>query len=284
MERQAPPLRRALGLTVLAGTLAACASLAPRPEEAPAQDDPAWLLPHVARALAAGPRAAVLEGRASQYSDAGAIKGKVELLVDRTLGFRMTGLSPTDDVLSVVASSADAFVAFARGGDVCHVGTPCPSNVARFASVPLDPLALAGVLLGRPPLLEAAPTSAPPADSMRWDGEAGAWAFTRTLGAWQQTLWLARDRVLRVRLAEGGRVRVDARYGDFLATPEGEVPRRLAFALARGDTDLRIDLSHVDVTPDLTPAAFTAPCPAGMVVDPLPCEPSPPSPEPGVTP
>lgn len=284
MERQAPPLRRPLGLAALACALTACASLAPRPAEAPAEDDPTWLSPRLARVLAAGPRAAVLEGRASQYGDAGVIKGKVELLLDRALGFRMTGLSPTDDVLSVVASSQTAFVAFARGGAVCHVGPPCPSNVARFASVPLGPLDLAAVLLGRPPLLAEGPP--PSQDALRWDGEAVAWAFTRTLGAWQQTLWLApsRDRVLRVRLAEGGRVRVDVRYADFIATPEGDVPRRLAFSLARGDTDLRLDLSRVDIAPDLAPAAFTASCPAGMAVDTLPCEPSLSPLAPGVTP
>lgn len=285
MERQAPPLN-APGVLALAASvgllLAGCATSAPRPADAPEGDDAAWLLPRLSRVLAEGPRQAVLEGRASQYSEAGALKGKVELLVDRSAGFRMTGLSPTDDVLSVVASSEAAFVTFARGGGVCHVGRPCPSNVARFASVPLRPLDLAAVLLGRPPLLS--PGGEVP-DSLRWDGEARAWVFTRSAGRWQQSLWLsaAHDRVLRTRLTEAGRARVDVRYSDFRVTPAGDVPRRLAFSLARDDTDLRIDLSQVDVAPGLDASAFTATCPAGMLVEPLPCLEDL-NPEPGVTP
>jgi hypothetical protein len=180
------------------------------------------------------------------------------------------------------AGTKRAFVTFARGGGVCHVGRPCPSNVARFASVPLRPLDLAAVLLGRPPLLSPLGEVA---DSLGWDGEARAWVFTRTAGTWQQRLWLsaAHDRVLRTRLSEAGRARVNVRYSDFGATPAGDVPRRLAFSLARDDTDLRIDLSRVDVAPGLEASAFTATCPAGMAVEPLPCLEDV-NPEPGETP
>ncbi len=276
MEREAPPLRApSLTLAVVAlaaASMAACASIAPRPPEAPAADDAAWLWPRLAAALADGPRQAVLEGRASQYGDAGALKGKIELLVDRDRGFRMTGLSPTDDVISVAASSEEAFVAFTRGGDLCHVGRPCPSNVARFASVGLAPRELAAVLLGRPPLLVGG-AAVEPGDAMRWDGEARAWVFERAVGDETQSLWLApsKPRIVRARLRRGGRTVVDVRYGDFVATAAGDVPRRLTLALARGDTDLRIDISHLDAQPGLSAEAFSPPCPLGMVQDELPC-------------
>ncbi len=274
---------------LVAGLVGACATVAPRPGDAPASDNVAWIWPRLEAALAAGPRQAVLEGRASQYGDTGALKGKIELLLDRDRGLRMTGLSPTDDVLSVVACSSERFTAFARGGDRCHVGLPCPSNVARFASVALAPRELAAVLLGRPPLL-LGDHALEPGDAMRWDAEAAAWVFERSHGGDTQTLWMSptRARVLRARLRRGGRNVVDVRYGAFLATPEGDVPRRLELALARGDTDLRIDVAHVDPAPGLAPEAFGATCPLGMTTEELPCLepwPEPPtSPDAGATP
>ncbi len=286
MERQAPPLsatgRHSAALTLAVALLAACVSIAPRPADGPATDNVAWLWPRLQGALAAGPRQAVLEGRASQYGDAGALKGKIELLLDRDRGFRMTGLSPTDDVLSVVASSDATFTAFARGGDHCHVGRPCPSNVARFASVALAPRELAGVLLGRPPLLLGEANLAA-GDVMRWDGEARAWVFTRSLGGDSQTLWLAvsSPRILRARLTRGGGTVVDVRYSDFAVTAAGDVPRRLDMTLARDDTDLRIEVAHLDPNPELPPEAFEAACPLGMTRDELPClEPLPAPPAP----
>jgi hypothetical protein len=269
-------MRAALPALVAAALLSAgCpAHLAPRPEEGPTTLEA--LRPIVAAYLASGPAQAHMEARASQYSDAGAMKGKLEVLLDRRRGFRMSGLSPTDDVVSTVACDAERFTAFERGAKVCWSGEACPGNVARFASLPMKPTDLAGVLLGRPPfdfgdgLEEAADPVA-----LDWDGRAKAWTLTATAADTgdRHTLWVAPEtgRVSRARVMDGDRQVADVRYSEFRRVGEAELPHRIDIALARDDTDLRIEVREVDLDVDFGESAFRFECPAGATAETLPC-------------
>jgi hypothetical protein len=262
---------RGVLMCVAAVALMACpATMQPRPEDGPATVED--VVARLDAYLATGPVAAVIGARASQYSDDGALKGKVEFLVDRRAGFRMSGLTPTDDVISTIACSTERFSAFERGARTCYTGPACSNNVARFATIPMAPAELAGVLLGRPPLLGegATPTA------FDWDGEAGAWMLTvrDPAGFREQTIWLTETnpRIVRTRVITAGRLSADVRYSEFKRLDGASIPHRIDIRLARGDTDLRIDIRELDTTTGFEASAFVLECPQGAVVETLPCE------------
>lgn len=244
------------------------AHIQPRPQDGPESPDEVRSL--VEAFVVSGPQVAIIEARASQYSDSGAMKGKLEIIVDRARGFRMSGLTPTDDVVSTVACNQERFAAFERGQKVCHAGQACAGNVGRFTGLPMLAGELAGVLLGRPPLL------GPRTSTMRldWDGKRGAWELTVIDGAREQTVWLADTdrRIVRTRVIDGGRLVADVKYSEFKRIAGAPVPHRIDMRLARDDTDLRIDVRNLDVEATIDPGAFVFSCPPGIIVDELPCE------------
>ena len=225
--------------------------------------------------IASGPSEAVIEARASQYSDAGGLKGKVLILAQRPGRLRMEGLSPTDDSVSILATDGERFTAYQRGQTSCFVGRACPSNVGRFASVPLDSDELVGVLLGRPPII-------PHSDAtMTWDREVGAYRVELVGGAADlgmargrtQRLWVRHGdgRIVRTALLEGGKTKVDVTFSEFKTVKDRVLPGRLDVTLARESTDLRLVYNDIDLATAIDGAAFTFECPAGTTLEELAC-------------
>lgn len=222
-----------------------------------------------------GPDAAVLEARASQYSEQGGLKGKVLILARRPGHLRMEGLSPTDDSVSVLATDGERFTSWQRGQSTCWVGRACPDNVGRFASVPLEADELVGVLLGRPPLIPHEHVE------MKWDDKVGAYRLELVGGGADlglahgrtQRLWVAHadGRVVRTQLLEGGRRKVDVRYSEFRRVAGELVPGRLDVLLERDETDLRLEYREIDLATVPADEAFTFTCPAGTTLEELPC-------------
>lgn len=225
--------------------------------------------------VASGPSSAVIEARASQYSDRGGLKGKVELLIERPGRLRFTGLSPTDDMVSVLATDGTRFVSFERGQKVCFVGRACPENVGRFASIALEADELVGVLLGRPPMIPHRERK------LSWDKEVGGYLLELVGDAGDlgmsrgrtQRLWVAHadGRILRTALIEGGKTRVDVRYSEFTRRGDHLMPMRLDVAMERESTDLRLDFRDIDLSPDLGEGAFSFNCPDGARLEELMC-------------
>lgn len=225
--------------------------------------------------IAEGPGSALIEARATQYSDRGGLKGKVEIIVERPGRLRFTGLSPTDDMVSVLATDGHRFVAFERGQSVCNVGRACPENVGRFASIALSSDELVGVLLGRPPIIAHRDRS------LTWDGKVGGYLLeligdAADLGMARgrvQRLWVAHGdgRILRTALHEGGKVRVDVRYSDHARRGGHLLPSRLDVMMERESTDLRLDYRAIELSPEIGEGAFTFTCPGGTRLEELPC-------------
>jgi len=225
--------------------------------------------------IASGPGDAVIEARASQYNDAGGLKGKLLILAQRPGRLRMEGLSPTDDSVSVLATDGARFTSYQRGQSTCWVGRACPSNVGRFASVPLDSDELVGVLLGRPPIIPHGGVA------MKWDAAVGAYRLdlegvASDLGMAHgrtQRLWVAHadGRIVRTALLEDGKTRVDVTYSEFKRVGNQVVPGQLDVKLARDKTDLRLEYRSIDLATPLQPEAFVFDCPGGTSMEELPC-------------
>lgn len=244
---------------------------------APADEhtDPEAVLELARAYIATGPAALTIEARASQYSDRGGLKGKVEILAERPGRLRMSGLSPTDDMVSVLATDGARFTSFERGAKFCFVGRACPSNVGRFASIPLEADELVGVLIGRPPIIPHGEKR------LSWDKDVGGYRL-ELFGAGAdlamargrvQRLWIGHDdgRVLRTALVDGGKTKVDVRYSEFSRRGGHLLPTRLDAKLAREATDLRLEYRDIDVAPELGDGAFNFVCPSGTTLEELPC-------------
>jgi hypothetical protein len=260
--------------TLGAVTFAACPGTRVDPP-ADALTTPEAVIETARQYIAAGPGEAVIEARASQYSDRGGLKGKLLILAQRPGRLRLEGLSPTDDTVSVLATDAERFTAFQRGSDVCWTGRACPENVGRFASIPLESDELVGVLLGRPPLIPHREAS------LKWDASAGAYRLELVGDAGDlgmahgrtQRLWVAHGdgRILRTSLVEDGKTRVDVTYSEWRRLGGRLVPGRLDIQMARDETDLRLDYRDIDLAPALAAEAFVFTCPGGTTLEELTC-------------
>ncbi len=229
--------------------------------------DPAEVIALIAGS-AGGPSTLAVEARATHYGAAGVIKGKLAAVVRRPGAIRFTALSPTDDVVSVMATDGDRFTAFERGADVCYIGRACPENVGRFVPVAMETDQLAGALSGRPPLI------AHGAETLTWDRRVGAYRLElEGQGGLLQRVWARHPagEVVRAQLLRDGQVTVDLTYDDHRVVDGHRLPHRVDVKLARGDTDLRLVYRTVDVDLPLEDAAFALECPRGTRVEPLPC-------------
>lgn len=214
------------------------------------------------------PETAAIEARATQYSDAQVIKGRLSILIQRPSSLHFAGLSPTDDVVSVLATDGRRFTSFERGARVCHTGRACPENVGRLVPIAMESGELGQALLGRPPLIPHGERS------LEWDRRVGAYRLELVGAAGlTQRVWVSpvRGDVLRAQLIEGGRVTVDLTYDEFTAIAGHRIPRQLDVKMVRGDVDLRLVYREVELGLELDPAAFGIPCPIGTEVVVMPC-------------
>ncbi|TNF33638.1 MAG: DUF4292 domain-containing protein [Deltaproteobacteria bacterium] len=229
--------------------------------------EPAAVIALVSRE--AGPKTAAIAARATQYSDQGVIKGKLEILLARPDSVYFAGLSPTDDVVSVLATDGERFTTFERGAKACYTGLACPENVGRLVPIALRPDQLLGVLVGAPPLI------AHGVERASWDKKVGAYRLElEGQGGLVQRLWVAHGTgdVRRAQLLEQGKVTVDLTYEDWSKEGAYRLPHQLDVKMKRGDVDLRLIYRTIDVDLALEPAAFQVQCPAGTDVRVLPCD------------
>jgi len=263
-----------LGLLVILGIGAGCPS-GGRDAPADALTTAEAVLDKARDFLGSGPAHAVLEARASQYSDQGGIKGKVEILVSRPGKVRFSGLSPTDDLVSVLATDGDRFGAFERGKKTCYVGRACPANVGRFTGFPLEADQLVGVLIGRPPIVPYERTE------LTWDRAMGAYRLdligtAALLGGTKgqvQRLWVRHEdgRVVRMQVLDGKTVAADVQYSEWKTIKDQLLPGRIDVKMARNHVDLRIDYRDIDLDSPVEDSAFTLDCPAGTTLEEQPC-------------
>lgn len=267
-DRVVAPSRRLLA-AVATGLLALSSAGCPRVYDPPDDviTDAAAVVAMVADR--AGPRTAAIEARATQYGDRGVIKGKLAILLASPASVRFSGLSPTDDVVSVLATDGVGFTTFERGAKVCYTGRACAENVGRLVPIAMRPDQLVGVLVGRPPLIEHG------VERASWDKKVGAYRLElEGQGGLVQRLWVAHGsgEVRRAQLVEGGTVTVDLTYDGWSKEGAYRLPHQLDVKMKRGDVDLRLVYRTVDLDLDLDPSAFQVQCPAGTDVRVLRCD------------
>jgi len=242
--------------------LAACSGAVRLPED-PIEDADVLLATLRSKAR---PETLYLYARAEYYSDQGVRKGKLLFMAAAPDRIHVEALSPTDDMLTLLASSGGEFVYFERGGKRCVRGTACPENTGRFLPVPMSIPRIIGLLAGQPPVIAH---------------RAAALTLSRKTGLYELRLEDPSSGTVQVlevdpfeldvvsatikRKDDGLRVRSD--FDGHRALGPYRVPRKIRIRLDRHDTDLSLDVREVEADLEFKGDPFTVLCPRGAVVE-----------------
>lgn len=211
----------------------------------------------------------MVEARVSYYGEDGARKAGMVILARRPAGLHFSALSPTDDLISVLAADGERFSSFERGAMVCYVGRACPRNLGRLLPIAMEGEEVFNVLVGGTPVITAHRTE------LAWDGRVGAHRvdLEGDFGA-QQSIWVEHPTgaVLRSIIRQGTLVVVDIAFEEFKDVGGHRLPHELSIKMSRNDVDLKIKYREVDLNEEIADDAFTIPCPAGTTEETLPCE------------
>ncbi len=210
-----------------------------------------------------------LEARASYYAGGQARKGKVIILARRPASLHFSTLSPTDDLLGVLASDGERFMSFERGASTCYVGDACPENVGRMLPLRMEGAAVVDLLMG------GAPVIAHFESKVIWDNRAGAYKLElQGEGGLVERLWIEHGTglVRKAELRRHGKLELELVYKDYAKVSEHSLPHTLELVMTKGDVDLKIRYREVDLNTDIDDEAFAIPCPAGTTEQTLPCE------------
>ncbi len=228
----------------------------------------------------AQPQTLYLYARAEFYSDQGVRKGKLLFMAGAPDKIHVEALSPTDDMLTLLASPGGEFVYYERGGKRCIRGTTCPENTARFLPVPLSIPQVIGLLVGQPPVIAH---------------EGATLKLRRKTGLYELRLEdpvSGTKQLLKVdpfdfdvvsttitRKTDGLKVRLD--FDDYKPQGDYRLPRKIRARLDQHDTDISLDVREVEADLEFKGDPFTALCPRGAPVERALCHDEIPTPEEG---
>jgi len=247
--------------------LVACGGTAHVNQPKDALSEPGQVLARVAENTARRQRL-VVEARVSYYGEEGARKAKAIILARRPAAMHFSALSPTDDLVAMLASDGQRFTSFQRGADVCYTGRSCRENVARFSMFPMEGAQLVDVLVGGVPVIEAMESE------MAWDERAGAYRIElRGAQNTLQRIWVAHGTwdVKRSEVLRDGKLQVNLVFDDVAVVAGERLPHTIDMKMPSRNSDLRVRYRDVELNTEISDDAFAVPCPAGTRVETLLC-------------
>jgi len=268
----------ALSLLSILIVIAACSGPVRLPEDP--IEDPLVLL--TALRTRARPDTLYLYARAEYYSDHGVRKGKLLFMAGAPDRIRVETLSPTDDMLSLLASQGEEFVAFQRGGKRCVVGTPCLENTSRFLPIPLSIPQLIGLLSGQPPVI----AHVAPALTLRRKTGLYELRLEDPVSGTTQLLEVdpfELDVISTTIRQKASGLRVRLNFDEYRAQGPYRLPRKIRVRLDQDDTDLSLEVREVEADLVFKGDPFTVLCPRGTAVERYLCPDEQPGPEEGET-
>lgn len=261
---------RVCGLAVVSSLLAivGCGGGVARPKTGP-QTVSDVLAAVDARTL---PKSVQGEARMDAYVNGVARKADLLVRLERPGKAHLQAMTPTGEMVAVLATDGARFTSFERGGKECQTGPACARNLARLVPLALPPNELVDALLGRPPRLQGA------SSTMRWDGDRGAWhvVLTRAAGkeALKQELWLRPPQmdVLASIVTRDGKRLISIAYAAHGKRGIPGLPGKLRIQMPEQKADVSIELRDVEAGEEIEADAFALPCPRGMPVVELSCD------------
>ncbi len=236
-------------------------------------DGPQTAAAVLARARAV-PLARSVQGmaRMDAWVDGEARKGNVLIVIERPDRAHFQALTPTIDMIAVLATDGQRFISFERGADRCLVGRACAANMARLVPLELPPGELVDAILGRLPVITGSQT-------LSWDTQRDAYLIEIRAadGRTVEQVWIqARTfRFLGTVLHVGGKRVASLAYDEVTAWGAGGPPRTLRVQVEARKLDLSLRLREIEIDAPADAEVFAPTCPSGMLQVELPCAPTP---------
>ena len=242
-----------------------------------------------------------VEAKADYFENSRRVRGNVALLTVLPDNLRIDVYSPFGLSLSTLTSDGHQFSLYELQSRRFWWGSASACNLARFTRVSLPPFALVQLLRGEAPVLVHEPGQASIAWESSWLGGGhyaveirGQHQSVETISIvpadrdwslpWQQQHLLVTD----VTVSQAGRqlyqVMLEGHAPAQTAAPRedpdgleapippsgppcsAEVPRRIRFVTADGETDFVLSYDNVHHNPPLLPSVFRQPLPGGVSV------------------
>lgn len=182
---------------------------------------------------------------------------------------RIDTLSPFDQPLSTLVSDGRVLSVYSLEERSFLQGAATAANLSRLLPLRLEPSELVSMLRGGAPLIRHDEAL------VSWDDTVGAYLLTLVGGPQRQTLHIepAGLRPIRARLQRSGRTVYDARFGDYVDTPDlrtgPAVPRRMRFEVPSETLSVELQVREVELGADIPDDAFRLEPPRGIPVEPL---------------
>ena len=261
------PLRHSALLCLLAVTFAACPTRIPRPANALVDADE---ILGKANARMASAESLAVYARVWQGDVLMTAPVRMELVVSRPDKLYFAIVDPTGNMLGSLASDGKNFTSFQRGQDTCLTGPACATNVGRLLPITMPPKAIADVLMGGAPTINAV------SKRVNWDERAGAYCIVLTAAdKTVQEVWVTHGTWLtrRSRVTNAkGEVVLDLKFSDEKRVGGLLVAHEINLRVPKTKAkQVRIQYREVDLNEPLDDDAFQLTCPKGASPRFLPC-------------
>lgn len=207
--------------------------------------------------------------RMDAWVDGEARKGNVLIVVERPNRIHFQALTPSLDMVAVLATDGDRFISFERGADRCFVGQACARNMARLVPLELPPDQLVEAILGRLPVIDGTQT-------VSWDSERAAYRveICAADGRTVEQVWVqgATFRFLGTVLYVAGKRAASLAYEGVATWGASGPPRTLRVQVEARKLDLSLRLRDIEIDAVADAEMFAPACPAGAIQVELPCE------------
>ena len=184
-------------------------------------------------------------------------------------------MSPADTPLAILTADPDGFALTDMGSGTFYEGPPSDCNVSRIIDIPMPPGDLVGILVGVPPLIQAA-------------GSTIAWVqmgyhlmtLTNPTDRLEQTLQIVSgprgNHALRSVVWHAGSVLYDLRFMHWQPAGKGGplLPREIRFAMPGQDSAVALRYDSIAVDSAVDAGAFRQDPPPGFAVHHVDCPPS----------
>jgi outer membrane lipoprotein-sorting protein len=200
------------------------------------------------------------------------VRGRVYVLMRKPASIRFDVMSPADTPLAILTADESSFALLDSTQDAFFKGPPSACNVARLLSIPLPPEAVADMLSGAPPLIEAQERR------LTWKLK-GYHLLTLRSGELKQQVQVVTGKLgmsaLRSVVWRGKSIVYDLRF--LHRVPVGKtgqaLPRKIRFSMPHSSRAVELTYRSIEIDPQIPQEAFHQDPPQGLPVRHVDCEP-----------
>jgi hypothetical protein len=199
------------------------------------------------------------------------LRGRAYVFMRRPASIRFDAMSPVDTPLAILTADPLSFALLDATQDAFFTGPPLPCNVARLLGIPMPPDAVADMLSGIPPLIEAEDRR------LEWKMK-GYHLLTLRSGTLKQQVQIVTGSLgvnaLRSVVWRGKSVVYDLRF--MKRAPVGKsghsLPHSISFSMPQESRAVVLTYRDVTIDPDIPEGTFTQSPPPGLPVHHVTCE------------